>query len=580
MRRTQDFRPLAVGVVLLVWVALPARAAERRVGPPPEEVRRDFKLDAFYKKCVVAGGFPIVASERVSDYALLEAAYLIDKMLAGRDDLRQALVRNRIRLAIMAPTEFTTDMPEHRDLKPAQYWNKRARGLGASRIRPAVSCGEENLLEYPGDPYRGENILIHEFSHAIHGIALREVDKTFNARLTAAYNEAMRQGLWKGTYAATNPSEYWAEGVQSWFDCNRRNDPQHNDIATREKLKEYDPRLAALLAEVIKDNAWRYTPPSRRKEPGHLAGFDRTKAPRFVWPKELLEWNERNIGNASIRRKAGPSEIVITTSARFAGAIHSLTWNGKEFLDSTDHGRLLQSAASFGDGPQVIPETFNPTEAGSRADGKGERSSSKLYRFNAAGSQLQTITDMAFWLAPGEKTTDGQPARNTTVLSAHRVSKRVQIGYKDLPHAIQYDVTFTVPEGERHTFAQFEALTGYMPAEFGTFWAFDPAAGALRPLDDGPGEQALPIVFATATGSHALGIYSPDQPSPGYEQAGYGRWRFKEEKVNKWNCVFRVRAPDGLAPGNYTYRMFVVVGSLDDVKQTLASLVKEFRRPG
>ena len=42
-------------------------------------------------------------------------------------------------------------------------------------------------------------------------------------------------------------------------------------------------------------------------------------------------------GNATIRASVGDSEIVITTTDRLAGAIHSLTWNGKEFIDSHDH---------------------------------------------------------------------------------------------------------------------------------------------------------------------------------------------------------------------------------------------------
>ena len=52
-------------------------------------------------------------------------------------------------------------------------------------------------------------------------------------------------------------------------------------------------------------------------------------------------------GNAVIRSKVGQSEIVITTTERLAGGVHSLTWGGKEFIDSHDHGRQLQSAASF-----------------------------------------------------------------------------------------------------------------------------------------------------------------------------------------------------------------------------------------
>ncbi|MCE9612291.1 MAG: hypothetical protein K8R23_19000 [Chthoniobacter sp.] len=47
-------------------------------------------------------------------------------------------------------------------------------------------------------------------------------------------------------------------------------------------------------------------------------------------------------GNATIRARAESSEIVITTTARLAGAIDSLKWNGREFINSTDHGRQLQ----------------------------------------------------------------------------------------------------------------------------------------------------------------------------------------------------------------------------------------------
>ena len=280
-------------------------------------------------------------------------------------------------------------------------------------------------------------------------------------------------------------------------------------------------------------------------------------------------------GNAVIRGKAGASEIVITTTDRLAGAIHSLTWKGKEFIDSYDHGRQLQSAASFdcGSFPQFWAECYNPTEAGSRADGTGEKSSSKLLRIRAAGSELQTTTQMAFWLAPGEKSF-GHPARNTAVLSAYRFSKRVRIGYKGLPHAIEYEVAFLVPRGDRHTYAQFEALTGYMPPEFGRFWSFVPGPGELKELDDGPGEQEYPVVLATGNGAHAMGIFSPDQPSPGYEKAGYGRFRFQNEKVTKWNCVFRVRDAKGIAPGTYRFRLFVAVGTLQDVRSTLANLAK------
>lgn len=276
-------------------------------------------------------------------------------------------------------------------------------------------------------------------------------------------------------------------------------------------------------------------------------------------------------GESVIRAEAGGSEIVITTTARLAGAIHSLTWNGKEFIDSADHGRQLQSAANFDCGGRFHSETFNPTEAGSRRDGAGTTSSSRLLRLAATQTVLQTTSQMAFWLAPGEKS-GRHPARNGKVLSSHVLTKRVQIGFDNLPHVIAYDVTFRIPLGERHHYAQFEAVTGYMPPEFNTFWAFNPKTNKLEPLSDGPGEQARPVVLSTPSGSHAMGVYSPQQPSEGYRQAGYGRFRFVRENVVKWNCVFRVRNPQGVQQGKHAFRTFVIVGDRKTVERSLQLL--------
>ena len=255
-----------------------------------------------------------------------------------------------------------------------------------------------------------------------------------------------------------------------------------------------------------------------------------------------------------------------------------MTWNGKEFIDSTDHGRQLQCAAAFDWDRGFNAESYNPTEAGSRDDGAGDKSSSKLLRLHSEGAELQTTIQMAFWLTPGEKS-GKDPARNDKALSDCVVSKRVHIGHKDLPHAIEYDTTFTLPRGETHTSVHFEAPTGYMPAEFGRFWKYNADKEDLEALDDHAGEQDRPVVFSTADGAYAMGVYSPDQPSPGYERVGYGRFRFKEEKVTKWNCVFRVRDPKGIAAGDYHFRTFVAVGTLEDVKTTLTALSREFHHP-
>lgn len=282
-------------------------------------------------------------------------------------------------------------------------------------------------------------------------------------------------------------------------------------------------------------------------------------------------------GDAVIRGNAAGSEIVIQTTARLSGAIHSLTWNGKEFIDSFDHGRQLQSASNFDAGGPLVAETFNPTEAGSRRDGVGPLSTSRLLHMVTAPGQLQTTTQMAFWLAPGE-TSEGAPAKNKSTLSNHLLTKRVRIGYGQLHNVIQYDVTFGLPLDEFHRHGVFEAVTGYMPAEFEKFLKYDSTRDTFEGIDDGPGEQAFPVILSTRSESHAMGVYSPDQPSRGFEHVGYGRFRFSGDKVVKWNCVFRVDNAISLMPREYAFRSFVIVGDLALVKESMRQLHREFTR--
>ena len=264
---------------------------QKKVLPPSKELINRLTLDSFYKKHLDLKGFPIISSNKVNDYAFFEAGYLINTMLKGREDIRQKLIKKKVRFVIYAIDEFTTDIPEHKHLakskKGKQWWDKRARGLGALPNCPATSCGEENLLCYKGDPYHSENILIHEFAHTIHDCALIFIDKTFDKRLKETYDAAMKKGLWKSKYAATNHKEYWAEGVQSWFNNNRENDNAHNHVNTRKELKEYDPGLAKLCEEVFGKAEWTYTKPQTRLDQKHLKGYDPSKAPVFKWPEKL-----------------------------------------------------------------------------------------------------------------------------------------------------------------------------------------------------------------------------------------------------------------------------------------------------
>lgn len=285
--------PEMFGLLGRLWNTSQPRSGGSLIAPPPPEL----KVPAFYTKHLDADGYPIVASANVSDYALKEAAYLVNLMLAKRPDVRAAMVKSGSRLCIIAHNEFTTDLPEWAWMRPKDFWDARARGMGGSATDPLCSCGEENLLAYPGDPYAAECILIHEFAHNIHLRGMATVDPTFDRRVKAAYDSAMKAGLWKGKYAAVNHHEYFAEGVQSWFDNNRVNDHDHNHVHLRSQLIEYDPGLAALCREVFGDTELKYTKPATRLH-GHLAGYDPSAAPKFTWPERLAA------ARAEIKRQA------------------------------------------------------------------------------------------------------------------------------------------------------------------------------------------------------------------------------------------------------------------------------------
>ncbi len=218
----------------------------------------------FYTQQVDAGGLPVLASARVDPLALQAAAQVVQGMLARRADLLAVLRAGGVRVAVIARDELTTDLPEYADLRPRDHWNARTRGVGATRQRPVCSAAEENLLGLPGDRYRGESILVHELAHTVLDLAATRLDAALLPRLRTLYRQAMDAGLWQRTYAAANASEYWAEGVQSWFDANRfqaEANSVHGPVATRAALQAHDPALADFIAGVFGDTPWRWDRP-------------------------------------------------------------------------------------------------------------------------------------------------------------------------------------------------------------------------------------------------------------------------------------------------------------------------------
>lgn len=266
-------------------------------------------------------------------------------------------------------------------------------------------------------------------------------------------------------------------------------------------------------------------------------------------------------GDGEIRSDDLASPLVIKTSTNMAGAIESLTWNGKEFINKSDHGREMQSSAFLA----ILNESelrpcYNPNEAGSRYDGAPTRpSSSRLLSFSAQGNTLSSSSYPAYWKNcvrddPSYLNThyrnDGIPFANdpiitgfvysvsntaggTTKPSTLKFSKSVTIGFQGHPGIIEYKTIFDVPDSYAgpagssptpFTEIAFEPLTAYMPmATVSEFFMYRRAEELIRiwdssfkKIDPITGETKIvpiptetPLIFSSVDGSHAMAIYAP-----------------------------------------------------------------------
>ncbi len=221
------------------------------------DVPDSLNIDPFYKKYVNADGIPVVSSMNVNDSALIRASKVITQVLSKREDVKKAMIAKGCKVMIIGEKEEVCDIPEYAEIcdtpENIAYWNKRARGFGGAPEHDfSASCGEENVICLPGDRYKGESILVHEFAHIIHMVGIVGVNPKFDNELETLLHKSIEKGLWKDTYAISNKEEYFAEAVQSFFNCNKYSEEPngvHNSINTREKLKSYDLDMYNLLLQ-------------------------------------------------------------------------------------------------------------------------------------------------------------------------------------------------------------------------------------------------------------------------------------------------------------------------------------------
>ena len=209
--------------------------------PPPPSLG----LDPYYGKYLDAGGVAIVSSLRVPDQALLSARNTLNEMLSDRPDLLATMAELGIRVAIWDEHAVSSDLPEYNH---SMQRDANALGLFNGIV---ASTGVESVLCYDTMPEPGFDWLVHELAHAVQAAVEHQPGgDRFRERLQDIYDDARPR--WEWTYPGTNPEEFWAELVASWFRLQNAKNYWH-DVNSPAELEALEPAVAALIREVFGD---------------------------------------------------------------------------------------------------------------------------------------------------------------------------------------------------------------------------------------------------------------------------------------------------------------------------------------
>lgn len=282
-------------------------------------LRKEYDPGEAVDKYIDCGGIYIFAREDVSDYALLEARYLLKNMFELNPSfLRKQFEPIKAFIKVWAIRELAGDIMGLSPGPSRDFWDKRARGFGGKRD---CSAGEEGLLCSAGNPYGGErnsldhlctqseSIFIHEFGHQIHS----NLDKRDSEEVKKAYQDALKNPEAKefiAKYGMSNELEYFAVCTQIWFEAswhrasltflNHPTKPNTTDpFLCRNTLMKVDPNISKVLTKVFGLTKWRFTDPRTRYNKSHFIGYDPTKSLPFTFDRKTVD--EYNINYAKER---------------------------------------------------------------------------------------------------------------------------------------------------------------------------------------------------------------------------------------------------------------------------------------
>lgn len=304
------------------------------------------------------------------------------------------------------------------------------------------------------------------------------------------------------------------------------------------------------------------------------------------------------------------SPIYLSISQKNAGAIDSIWWNGKEYINGNDHGRLAQYAWQYGTTfnsdwsfSTAYGECFNPTEAGSIGDDPGDKagwtSRSRLNTYSLDKNVASTNNTPAYW-ANFSSDLRNRDCRLMQPYSDDRtndlLSKTITVSPNNIPNLIKITAEITPENNDQKKIpTRIEAPTLYLASDLNVFYVLDratPPTWTLIPTNKGPfcdngigdtlwpGDRGCeidgPIIATNSTGTHAIGLVT--QENSQFYKINYGFFYVyggNETQGNPLSVSNTTKisvdayTSNGKAPSSIT--TYIAVGDFETVKNTLHS---------
>ncbi len=288
------------------------------------------------------------------------------------------------------------------------------------------------------------------------------------------------------------------------------------------------------------------------------------------------------------------SQITVKSNLVAGGSIWEFWWNNKQFINTDDYGRQMQSSMGIGNDPA---SAAMPTEAGDgyNIGDKNYWHGSPIASYgNTITSSLKTQSTRAIPLEWNNTYYNGNNYDLPVCYADWKLGKDIRLddsslslgsGYENLVNQVaRYDTVLSHPTD---IFGDIEIPTAYLEPEFNRGFTFDSTVSDIDQATHevsnseftGEGNGAYVIgyrpnaggvIYANSNLSYAMGVYGSNVATGG-NVAYFSLWKFGNPD-SPYVTKFSAAARQSYTAGENRFTTYICVGTFDQVRTEMRQL--------